>query len=157
MAQNTLYFISGVRGVNYNLVIINFNFINPANKNSHPKIRIEIVADFLSGKSDHTVALFNYFVQQYRLIGDITLQPAKTMIGIATPRMRITYITQLGKNFIHVVFPFQQPFPDNLCFQKIAQVPGDAKQINHHFRMYLEEDINEEVQNFMQLAFTLGS
>jgi len=93
-------------------------------KNPPSANKIKTVADFLGGKSDHSIALFHYFVEQYGLLGDITVNPAKTMIGIATPRRRIAYITQLGKNFIHVVFPFQQPYPDNLCFQKIAQVPG---------------------------------
>ncbi len=113
--------------------------------------------DFLNGKSEHTLSLFHHFVQEYKQIGSIALYPAKTMIGIATPRKRIAYVTQLGKNFIHVVFPFEKPFADNLCFQKIAQVPGDAKQFNHHFRMLAKEDVNEEVKGFMRLAFTLGS
>ena len=113
--------------------------------------------DFLKGKSEHTLALFHHFMKEYQRIGKITLHPAKTMIGIATSRKRIAYITQLGKNFIHVVFPFNQPYPDNLCFQKIAQVPGDDKQFNHHLRILAKEDINEEVKQFMKLAYTLGS
>ncbi len=90
-------------------------------------------------------------------MGKITVQPAKTMIGIATARKRIAYVTQLGKNFIHVVFPFDQPYPDNLCFQKIAKVPGDEKQHNHHLRILSNEDVNEEVKKFMKMAFELGS
>jgi Domain of unknown function (DUF5655) len=120
--------------------------------------------DFLNGKSSHTLTLFNHFVEEYKQIGKVTLHPAKTMIGIATSRKRITYITQLGKDFIHVVFPFEKPYPENLCFQKIAQVPmpsgrqaGDAKQFNHHFRMYAKEDVNKEVLKFMKLAYKLGS
>jgi hypothetical protein len=113
--------------------------------------------NFLHGKSELTLSLFHHFIEEYKKIGPVTIHPAKTMIGIATPRKRIAYITQLGKNFIHVVFPFENPFPDNLCFQKIAQVPGDAKQFNHHFRMLATEDVNDEVKKFMKLAFTLGS
>jgi hypothetical protein len=56
-----------------------------------------------------------------------------------------------------VVFAFEQCYSDNLCFQKIAQVPGDAKQFNHHFRMHRKEDVNEEVKRFMKLALTMGS
>ena len=81
------------------------------------------------------------------------MHPAKTMIGIATSQKRIAYITQFGKNFIHVVFPFEKPYADNLCFQKIAQVPGDDKQYNHHFRMLAKEDVNREVIKFMKLAY----
>jgi hypothetical protein len=113
--------------------------------------------DFLNGKSAHTIALFKHFVDQYKRIGNVTIHPAKTMIGIATPRKRIAYVIQLGKDFIHVVFPFEKPHNGNLCFQKIAQVPGVAKQFNHHFRMLRKEDINKEVLGFMALAYREGS
>lgn len=86
-------------------------------------------ADFLSGKSAIPVGLFNHFVSQYQRIGNVTVHPAKTMIGIATPRKRIAYVTQLGKNFVHVVFPFEKAYEDNLCFQKIAQVPEKSNSI----------------------------
>lgn len=119
--------------------------------------------DFLRGKSEHTVALLEHFLKQFQKIGKITVHPAQTMIGLATSRKRIVYITQLGKNFVHVVFPFEKSYPDNLCFQKIAKVPlsnvrqgGDA-QFNHHFRMYAKEDVNKEVIEFMKLAYQLGS
>jgi hypothetical protein len=118
--------------------------------------RPQTVDDFLNGKSEHTRALFENFAKQYRKIAPVSLLPAKTMIGIATPRKRIAYITQLGKNFIHVVFPFEKPYADNLCFQKIAQVPDDNKQYNHHFRMYAIEDLNEEVLKYMKLAYEQG-
>ena len=113
--------------------------------------------DFLKGKSELTLSLFQHFVYEYQKIGKVSVHPAKTMIGIATPRKRIAYITQLGKNFIHVVFPFEKPYADNLCFQKIAQVPGDDKQYNHHLRMLAKEDLNREVISFMKLAYKEGS
>jgi hypothetical protein len=108
---------------------------------------------FFSGKSAQTLMLFNHFVNEYQKIAPVSLYPAKTMIGIANSNKRIAWVTQLGKNFIHVVFPFQREYPDNLCFQKIAQVPGDAQQFNHHFRMYNVEDVNEEVLGFMRMAY----
>ena len=111
------------------------------------------VEDFLTGKSAHTKLLFQHFVNEYGKIGLVTLHPAKTMIGIANDKKRIAWITQFGKNFIHIVFPFSKPHPDNLCFQKIAQVQGDAHQFNHHFRMLYAEDINEEVIQFMTMAY----
>ncbi|MBK0378707.1 DUF5655 domain-containing protein [Mucilaginibacter segetis] len=110
------------------------------------------LSNFLDGKSEHTLALFNHFVNSFNSIGEITVHPAKTMIGIANPHKRIAYITRLGKDFIHVVFPFKKRYEDNLCFQKIAQVPGDV-QCNHHFRMLTTADINEEVLSFMLLAY----
>jgi hypothetical protein len=115
------------------------------------------IEEHLSGKSEHTRELFTHFVNEFRKVGDVTVEPAKTMIGIATSRKRIAYVTQLGKAFIHVVFPFEKAYDDNLCFQKIAQVPGDAKQFNHHFRMLSTNDINSEVRKFMKLAYKSGS
>lgn len=90
---------------------------------------------------------------QITQFGKITLHPAKTMIAIVSQQKRIAYVTRLGKNFIHIVFPFEKSYSDNLCFQKIAQVPGDVRQFNHHFRMCDREDVNEEVLKFMRLAY----
>lgn len=108
------------------------------------------IDDFLNGKSDHTRQLFNHFVNEFSHFG-IELHPAKTMIGVGAPGKRVAWITQFGKNFIHVVFPFKRPYPDNLCFQKIAQVPG-TDQFNHHFRMLYLADVTDEVRQFMKMA-----
>ena len=116
----------------------------------------ETVDEFVVGKSPQSVELLHYFLDQFSKLGAVQAIPAKTMIGIATPRKRIAYVTQIGRNFVHVVFPFQQPYNDNLCFQKIAQVPGDAKQFNHHLRLFRKEDVNAEVRKFMKLAYTEG-
>ena len=108
---------------------------------------------FLNGKSEITLQLFHHFAEQYSKIGKVTFHAAKTMIGVSNGNKRVAWITQLGKNFVHVVFPFKQTYEDNLCFQKIAQVPGDAAQFNHHLRIYYKEDINKEVLKFMKLAY----
>lgn len=111
------------------------------------------IAGFLSGRSARSLLLFDALVQEFNCIGPVSLHPAKSMIGITNGERRIAWVTQLGKGFIHVVFPFRQPYPDNLCFQKIAQVPGDAQQFNHHFKMLNVEDVNDEVKGFMRLAY----
>ena len=85
-------------------------------------------------------------------MGDITVEPTKTMIGISNAHKRVAWVTQLGKNFIHVVFPFKQAYLDNLCFQKVGQVPGQ-NQVNHHLRVLSIDDINDEVLGFMRMAF----
>jgi len=110
------------------------------------------LSEFLNGKSEHTLMLFNYFITRFHEVGPISVGAAKTMIGISNDHKRIAWVTQLGKNFIHVIFPFKMEYPDNLCFQKIAQVPGQ-QQFNHHFRMYLPEDLNEEVMTYVELAY----
>ena len=113
------------------------------------------IADFLQGKSEVTEELFHHFITEFKKIGDINVYPAKTMIGIATARRKIAYVTQFGRNFIHVTFPFEKSYPENLCFQKIAQVPGQ-NQFNHHFRMLTKEDVNDEVKKYMKLAYMLA-
>lgn len=110
------------------------------------------VQHFLEGKSVHTLQLFDHFIACFETIGNITVEPTKTMIGISNGHKRIAWVTQLGKNFIHVVFPFDQVYEDNLCFQKIAQVPG-SNQFNHHLRILQTDDVNEEVIAFMRKAF----
>src|SRR6187402_3120578 len=110
------------------------------------------ISVFLAGKSEHTLMLFDHFIEEYKKIGNITVEPTKTMIGISNANKRIAWVTQLGKNFIHVVFPFKQPYEDNLCFQKVGQVPGQ-NQFNHHLRVLNVDDINEDVLGFMRLAY----
>lgn len=110
------------------------------------------VENFLTGKPEHTRLLFHHFVNEFQKLGVITLQPAKTMIGVGNDKKRIAWITQLGKNFIHIIFPFHKAYADNLCFQKIAKVPGDIIQFNHHFRMLYPDDIDEEIITFMRKA-----
>jgi hypothetical protein len=114
----------------------------------------KVLADFLDGKSTHTISLFRYFTDAYQQLGKVTIHPTKSMIAFAA-NTRIAYITRLGRDFIDIVFPFGEAYTDNLCFHKIAQVPG-THQYNHHFRMCREEDINEEVQYFMKLAYENG-
>jgi hypothetical protein len=117
-----------------------------------PEEESELQQKFLIGRSEHTLALFDDFIGEFQGIAPVTIHPAKTMIGIANSHKRVAYITQLGKNFIHVVFPFKERFDDNLCFQKIAQVPGEL-QFNHHFRMLHQDDVNDEVREFMKIAY----
>lgn len=96
--------------------------------------------------------LYHHFIAEFQSIGLIEVSAAKTMIGISNAHKRIAWVTQLGKNFIHVVFPFPAPHPDNLCFTKIAPVPG-TQQFNHHFIMLYTADVNDEVLHFMKLAY----
>jgi hypothetical protein len=110
------------------------------------------ISHFLTGKSPHTLALFHHFISEFKKIGDVTIEPTKTMVGISNAHKRIAWVTQLGKNFIHVVFPFKQLYEDNLCFQKAGQIPGQ-NQFNHHLRVLNIEDINDEVLKFMRMAY----
>jgi hypothetical protein len=120
------------------------------NNNQSHSCGDKVLADFLKGKSEHTVALFWHFIECYQQIGNVTIHPTKSMIAFAA-KTRIAYIIRLGRDFMDIVFPFNQAYRDNLCFHKIVQVPG-SQQFNHHFRMCNIEDINGEMQYFMKLA-----
>jgi hypothetical protein len=124
------------------------------NNNQVHSCNDKVLADFFKGKPDETIALFWHFTQCYTDIGKVTIHPAKSMIGFAA-RTRIAYVIRLGKNFVDVVFPFKKPYPDNLCFHKIAQVPGE-QQYNHHLRIFAKSDINKEVKKFMKMAYELS-
>ena len=113
------------------------------------------LSDHLTGKSEHTLALYRHFIAEYKKLGDISVHPTKSMIAIKA-KTGMAYITRLGKDFMDVTFPFDQPYNDNLCFKKIAQVPGQ-QQYNHHFRMMSPEDINSEVKKYMKLALKNNS
>ena len=106
------------------------------------------LGDFLAGKSAHTVELFDHLIGEFLLLAPIKVYPTKSMIALGLVT-NFAYVTQLDKNFIDVVFPFNEIYEDNLCFAKIKTVPG-TNQHNHHFRMYLKEDINDEVRGFMR-------
>lgn len=115
----------------------------------------KVLDDFLNGKTDYTVELFWYFADAFQKVGKVTIHPTKSMIAFAA-KTRIAYVIRLGKNSVDVVFPFEKPYHDNLCFHKIAQVPG-SQQYNHHIRLLSADDLNGEVKKFMKLAYELGN
>ena len=121
------------------------------NTNQAHSCNDKALGDFLNGKSAITIGLFNHLVTEFQLIGEVTVHPAKSMIAFAA-RTRFAYVIQLGKNFVDVVFPFKQPYADNLCFNKIKPVPGSSD-YNHHLRLYSPEDINDEVRLYMKMAY----
>jgi hypothetical protein len=105
-------------------------------------------------KYEQALILFDHFMAELQQIAPVRIHPHKTMISIANARKPVAYITQAGKSFIHVVFPFKQRYDDNHCFQRIQEVPG-RRTIYHHFRMLSKDDINDEVRRFMRLAHNL--
>ena len=110
---------------------------------------------FLQGKSSSSIELFNHFVSCYQQLGEVKLHATKTMIAFSS-RINFAYVIQFGKNFIDVVFPFKQPYEDNMCFRKIKLVPG-SDDYNHHLRIYYKEDINDEVLMYMSMAYKNGN
>ncbi len=124
------------------------------NTNQVHSCRERNLSDFLQGKPAHTVELFDCLVEEFLAIAPVKVYPTKSMIALGL-RTNFAYVTQLGKNFIDVVLPFDKIYADNLCFAKIKTVPG-TNQHNHYFRMFLKVDINEEVRSYMRLAIENG-
>jgi hypothetical protein len=112
------------------------------------------VADFLAGKTSSSLELFDQLISKFEEIGPIKLYATKSMIVIAS-ELKFAYIINLGKSFIDIVFPFKKLYEDNLCFRKMGQVPG-SNDYNHHLRIMNEDDINEEVFEFMKKAYANG-
>jgi len=107
-------------------------------------------------KSPHALALFGHFIAELQKAGPVSIYPHKTMISITNAHKGVAYITQGGKKFIDVVFPFKQRYDDNLCFRRIQEVPG-RHVIYHHFRMQQRDDINDEVRKFMRIAYNANN
>lgn len=114
----------------------------------------QTVVDFVKGKSDHANTLYHHFAQTYLAMGDIRAHATKTMIVFKSLK-NFAYVIRFGRDFIDIVFPFKAAYPDNLCFSKIAQVPG-TNDYNHHLRIYHVEDVNDEVKYYMKEAYING-
>src|ERR1700756_5149731 len=91
------------------------------------------VADFLSGKTEHSIELFHHFINVYKTIGPFDLHPVKTRVALLT-QMRFCSINKIGKDYIDVHLVLTQPFDDTLCFYKIDNLAN--RFFVHHFRLY---------------------
>lgn len=108
------------------------------------------LADHMKEKSELTISLYDDFIRKLSALGEIQIRPTKSAIALSVD-VRLGHIHRLGKDFVDIVFYFDKAYDDNLCFYKIANVPGST-QHNHYFRMMNEEDINEEVLKYMKMA-----
>lgn len=124
------------------------------NKNQKHYCGDKTVGDFLIGKTETALQLFDCLIAKLEEIGPIKLHATKSMIVISAD-VKFAYIINLGKTFIDIVLPFKEPFDDNLCFRKIALVPG-TNDYNHHLRLMFTEDINEEVFDYLKKAYAEG-
>lgn len=112
------------------------------------------VEDFLEGKPHHIVELFHYFIEEYRKIAHFKLHPAKHRIAFAA-RIRFGYVHRIGREFIDIVLHFPEAHEDNLCFYKIAGIPG-GDLWNHYIRIQHKEDLNDEVKKYLRMAYDRG-
>lgn len=112
------------------------------------------IADFVKGKSAVTIDLYEYFIEELRCLGDFQLYATKSAIALSG-KVRFGHVHRLGKDYVDIVLYFDKAYNDNLCFHKIANVPG-SDQHNHYFRMYSKDDLNDEVLGYMKMALDKG-
>ena len=110
------------------------------------------VGQFLRGKDAGGIALFRYFLTQYRKIGSFELHPVKTRIALVR-QMRFCAVNKIGADFIDVHFVLTQP-STSPCFRKIDNL-GNRFFI-HHLRIRQKSNITKEVRTFMQRAYRIG-
>ena len=124
------------------------------NKNQSHSCGHYTVADFLEGKSDKAVALFNYFISEYKKIGTFELHPVKTRVALLT-QMRFCSINKVGEDFIDVHFVLTKSYNDNSCFYKIDNLAN--RFFVHHLRIRRKSEINPKVRKYMRLAYDVGN
>jgi hypothetical protein len=108
------------------------------------------MVDHFKGKSATTIALYNHFIAELKKVGKFQIHPTKTFIMFSAGK-NFAWVHRLGRDYVDITFLFDEAYEDNLCFYKIANVPGST-QHNHYFRMMADEDVNEEVKQFMKMA-----
>lgn len=112
------------------------------------------VDDFLEGKTETAISLFNYFISVYKTIGELDIHPVKTRVTLLT-KMRFCSINKIGGDYIDIHFVFTEPFIDSSCFYKIENLSD--RFFLHHFRIYHKSDINGEVKKYMKIAYEIGN
>lgn len=71
------------------------------NKNQSHSCGSYTVDNFLSGKTEKAISLFNHFLNEYRKVGAFELHPVKTRVALLT-KMRFCSINKMGKDFLDV-------------------------------------------------------
>lgn len=124
------------------------------NKNQSHSCGSYTIADFLTGKKEKAIDLFNYFLAEYKKIGEFELHPVKTRVALLT-KMRFCSINRIGEDYIDVHFVFTKSYDENTCFYKIENLSN--RFFLHHFKMYSKTDIDQELKNYMNLAYGIGN
>lgn len=100
-----------------------------------------LIADFLSGKTDKAVGLFNSFLKQYRHIGEFELHPVKTRVALLTG-LRFASINKLGRDYLDGHLVLTEEFHKPKIFYKVNNL--NDRFFVHHFRIYHAWDISAE-------------
>lgn len=111
------------------------------------------VEAFLEGQTQTARQLFATLLDEVKQIGPYDLHPAKTRIALVV-KMRFMAINGLGKNFLDAHLVLTEPYNETLCFHRVDNV--SKRSFVHHFRLYSEEDITEELRSYFKMAYKVG-
>ncbi len=111
------------------------------------------LATFLDGKPDRAIGLLDYFLSEYRKIGDFVLHPVKTRVALLT-KMRFCAINKLGEDFIDVHLVLTEDHSSEAGFRRVENI-GNRFYI-HHLRLHRKSDLTPAVRKFMRMAYQVG-
>jgi hypothetical protein len=124
------------------------------NKNQSHSCGGYTVDDFLKGKPQKSIELFNFFLAEYRKIGPFELHPVKTRVALLT-KMRFCSINKVGADYIDIHLVLTQPFENADCFYKIDNLAN--RFFVSHARLYERNDITDELKKYMAMAYEVGN
>ena len=69
--------------------------------------------------------------------------------------MRFCSVNKIGKDHIDIHLVLVRAFPDASCFYKIDNLGG--RFFVHHARLYNQNDVTDELKNYMAMACAIGN
>ena len=124
------------------------------NKNQSHSCGGYTVDNFLKGKTEYSIGLFNDFLAEYRTIGPFELHPVKTRVALLT-KMRFCSINKIAADHIDIHLVLTAPHEHTLCFYKIDNLAN--RFFVHHARIYDHEDFTAELHHYMAMAYEVGN
>ena len=110
------------------------------------------VGTFLQGKSDRSIELFWYFIDAWRLVGNIKLHPVKTSVSLLV-EVRFCRINRLKANSIIGHLWLKQKIDSKKFFN--VETFGLSNHI-HHFEIKDESFIDDEFLKYMRMSYEVG-
>jgi hypothetical protein len=123
-----------------------------ANQNQEHSCVVRTVEDFLAGRPEHAVQLFEAFKAAALSCGDVTLAPVQTRIGFQA-RMIFASVNKITENWLdaHVVLARRLEHPR---FRKVETI--STRNHVHSFRISNVSDVDEDVMEWLQEAYRVG-
>lgn len=111
------------------------------------------VEQFLTGKSQHAIMLYQRFAALVQTCGPLRVAPAKTRIGFQV-RMIFAAVNKLSDRGLdaHVVLARRLDSPR---FRRIESLAPNSHV--HHFRIASLDELDEEVAGWLQEAYRVGA